>query len=92
MVFKLMPILHSDKPFEESGRVFIIFKTCGYCNHGFHCIDVVVTTCKHTFHPFCLDAMLKDFNKCGVWNVKVHLNWWKSWGFQKLDVELMELR
>jgi hypothetical protein len=33
-------------------------KVCGFCAQGFHCLDVVITSCKHTFHPFCLIEVL----------------------------------
>jgi hypothetical protein len=54
MIFKLKPIVHYKDIMEDGGRSFAIVKPCGYCNQGFHCMDVVVTSCKHTFHPFCL--------------------------------------
>jgi hypothetical protein len=63
MIFKPKPIMNSEKIVEENGRAFIIIKPYGFCNEGFHCMDVVVTSCKHTFHPLCLGAMLKDSNK-----------------------------
>jgi hypothetical protein len=54
-------------------------------------MDVIITSCKHIFHPFYLGAMLKESNKCCVCNVKLHPNWWTSWGFWELDDELLEL-
>lgn len=83
MMFKPKQIMHFDNPWEE-GRTFIIFKLCGYYNERFHCIDVDVTSCKYTFHPFCLVVMLKHSNECCIYNVKLHLNWWTSWHFENL--------
>jgi hypothetical protein len=54
-------------------------------------MDVAITSCKHTFHPFYLGATLKESNKCYVCNVKLHFNWWTSWGFRELDDKLLEL-
>jgi hypothetical protein len=54
-------------------------------------MDDVITSCKHTFHPFCLSAMLKYLNKCCVCNVTLHPNWWTSWGFRELDEKLTKL-
>jgi hypothetical protein len=51
MSFKPKPIMHYEDV-EESGKAFIIVKPCGFCNQGFHCMDVVIISCKHTFHPF----------------------------------------
>ncbi len=73
MIFKPKPILHFEETAKKNGRAFIIVKSCGFCNEGFHCMDVVVTSYRHTFHPFCLGAMLKDSNKCYVCNVRFHL-------------------
>jgi hypothetical protein len=82
MTFKPKPILQFEEPMDEENRkVVIIVKPCGLCNHTFHCMDVVVTPCKHTFHPFCLGVMLKKSSKCIVCNVKFRPNWWTSWGF-----------
>jgi hypothetical protein len=91
MTFKPKPIMHIDEPQEDSGRTFVIMKPCGICNQGFHCMGVVITFCKHTFHPFCLGVMLKESNKCCVCNVRLHLDWWTSWGFQETNEELIEL-
>jgi hypothetical protein len=59
MTFKPKPIMHFEKSVDDNGRTFIIVKPCGFCNNGSHCMDVVVVSCKHTFHPFCLGVMLK---------------------------------
>ncbi len=90
MMFRPKPIMLFDNPCEE-GRTFIIFKPCGYCHERFHCIDVTVTSCKHTFHPFCLGVMLKHSNKCCICNVKFHPDQWTSWGFVEFDEDLVEL-
>jgi hypothetical protein len=61
--FSSQPIFHLDVPLEDSGRNVIVVKACGYYNQWYHCGDVALPTCKHTFHPLCLVAMLKDSNK-----------------------------
>jgi hypothetical protein len=81
MDFKLKPNLHFEDVLEDSGKTFVIVKPCEFCNHGFHSMDVAIKSCIHTFYPFCLGAMLKESNKCYVCNVKLHPNWWPSWGF-----------
>jgi hypothetical protein len=50
-----------------------------------------MTSYKHTFHPFCLGAMLYNSNKCCVCKQKLHLNWWASWGIRELDEDMQEL-
>jgi hypothetical protein len=91
MAFKPKPIVHFEEPSKDSGRTFVIMKPCRFCNQGFHYMDVAITFCKHTFHPFCLGVVLKESNKCCVCNVTFHLDWWTSWGFWELDEELCEL-
>ncbi len=73
MAFKPKPNLHFKDVLEDSSKTFVIVKPCGFCNQGFHCMDVAITSCKHTFHPFYLGAMLKESNKCCVCNVKLIL-------------------
>ncbi len=53
-------------------------------------MDVNVS-CKHIFHPFCIGVMLKDSNKCCVCNVKLHPDWWTSWGIRELVEDPVEL-
>jgi hypothetical protein len=72
------PILHLAKPTNDSARTFIIINACGYYNQWFHCDDIVVTSYRHTFHPFCFEAMLKDSIKCCVCKQKLHPHWWVS--------------
>jgi hypothetical protein len=60
MTFKPKPIMHFEEFVDDNGKTFLIVKPCGFCNNGFHCMDVVVTSCKHKFHPFCLGVMLKE--------------------------------
>ncbi len=50
----------------HDGHNVIVIKAHGYCNQWYHCGDVALPTCKHTFHPLCLVAMLKDSNKCKI--------------------------
>jgi hypothetical protein len=82
------PILHPDKQLKEDGRNIIITKLCGYYNQWCYCVDIVITSCKHTFHPFCLVAMLENSNKYYVCEQKSHPDWWHSWGFRPLDEDL----
>ncbi len=64
--FWSQPIFHLYVPPEDSGCNVIVVKACGYYNQWYHCGDVTLPTCKNTFHPLCLVAMLKDSNKCKI--------------------------
>jgi hypothetical protein len=50
-----------------------------------------MTSCKHTFHPFYLGAMLQNSNKCCVCKQKLHLTRWANWGIRELDEDMQEL-
>ncbi len=80
MSFQPNPIIPPEKPTNDGRRFVIIVQPCGYCNQWFHCFDIAITSCKHTFHPFCFCAMLQNSNKCCVCKQKLHPNWWSSWG------------
>jgi hypothetical protein len=69
-------------------ETYILVKPYGFCNRGYHCHDIVVASCKHTFHPFCLGELLRVNNKCFVCAQVFHLDWWHSWGFQEEDVDM----
>ncbi len=83
--------MHPKKPKSDGGINVVVIKPCGYCNQNYHCVDIVITSYKHTFHPFCLGAMLHNSNKCGVCKQKMHPDWWFSWGICEQDKEMMEL-
>jgi hypothetical protein len=40
-----------------------------------------MTSCKHTYHPFCLGEMLRNENKCMVCGEVLHLKWWTTFKF-----------
>jgi hypothetical protein len=58
MTFSPSPIFHPKKLADDHGRPVIIVQPCGSYNQSYHCDDIAVTSCKHTFHPFYLGAML----------------------------------
>lgn len=92
MCFWPIPIMHPMKPiYDEGARTFVIIKPCGYCNQYFHCHDVAMTGCKHTFHPFCLCVMLKNSNNYCVCKQKLHLNWWSNWEICETNEEMKKL-
>jgi hypothetical protein len=58
---------------------FIVVKPCGFCNKSYHCYDVTITYCKHTYHPSYLVEVQKDSNKCLICDELLHHDWWISW-------------
>lgn len=89
MSFWPKPIIHPERPSADETTV-IILRPCGFCNGSFHCYDIVVTSCKHTFHPFCLGAMLADSQKCCVCDTSLHPDWWRSFGLRSAFDEMAE--
>jgi hypothetical protein len=79
------PILHPSV--FGTLRTYILMKFCGFCVQVVHCPNVVLTSCKHTFHPFSLIEVLWDNNKCTCGQV-MHLDWWQSFGYGAEDGEL----
>jgi hypothetical protein len=67
---------------------YIVIRPCGYCNRGFHCSDIAMTSYKHTFHLFCLSEIVRTSNKSLICNELFNLNWWRSWGFRGEDEEI----
>jgi hypothetical protein len=72
MSFWPTPILHPNRP-PCDGPNMIIIKGCGLCGQWYHCFDVVVTFCLHTYHLACLRDH-KTHNKCKVCNQRFHPN------------------
>lgn len=66
-------------------------KPYGFCKKCYHCWDVTITLCKHRYHPFCLDELVKQQNRCLVCEQVFHPNWWCSWGFGDEDDEVRSL-
>jgi hypothetical protein len=65
------PIVH---PIMNDDSTYITMKPCGFCNRSYHCYDVAMTSCKHTFHLICLGEMLKISNKCSICAQGLHLD------------------
>jgi hypothetical protein len=42
-------ILHPDRLIND-GTNMIIIEACGLCGQWYHCVDIFVTSCLHTFH------------------------------------------
>ena len=68
-----------------------MIKSYGYCDYVFQFNDIVVTSCRYVFHPFCLGIMIKSSNKCLVCKENLHPNWWSFWGFGEQNHRLTKL-
>ncbi len=72
-------------------KTYILVKPCGFCNRRYHCRDIAIASCKHTFHPFCLREFHRASNKCCIYAQVFHPYWWCSWDFQDEDEDVKKL-
>jgi hypothetical protein len=75
--FWLQPLLHPSPPIVDDdhiGLCYILLQPYGFCKRWFPSFDVVVASCKHTYHPFCRAQLCKDDNKCCVCKKLFHLD------------------
>jgi hypothetical protein len=73
------PIIHPR--LNNKFEMYILDNACRFCNRGYYCHDIAIAFYKHTFHPFCLEELLRVINKCSICARVFHLDWWHSWGF-----------
>jgi hypothetical protein len=82
------PTMHPLCPLNDDVVTHIQVRPCGFCKQWYHCSDIVVTSCKHTFHPFCLAASLRNSNVCSTCGQILHPDWWTSFGFRAQDDDI----
>jgi len=69
------PIIHPNAHVNFHSPTFSAIKRCGFCFQGFHCNDIIVTSCKYMYHPFCLGELVRVTNKCSISEQYFHPNW-----------------
>jgi hypothetical protein len=82
------PTMHPSSPLNDDVVSQIQIRPCGYCKQWYHCFDIVVTSCKHTFHPFCLATSLQKDNNYSICGQILHPEWWTSFRFRAQDEEM----
>lgn len=53
------PFLHSAMPIDSNVHTIILVSPCSFCKRSFNFYDIVVTSCKHVYHPLCLGEVIK---------------------------------
>jgi hypothetical protein len=91
LTFWPKPMVQMEKGSSNLVRTIIAIKYCGFCDSVFELNDIAVTSCRHTYHPFCLGIMVKSSYKCRVCDEDLHPNWWTSWGFREIPEKLLQL-
>ncbi len=63
---------------------------CVICNCPFPLFDIIVCSCQHLYHPWCVAIWFKIINSCRNEECisVLHLEWLKSFGFASLIAEL----
>jgi hypothetical protein len=78
---------------EKHDRNVILIKTCPICFKWFTTNDIVVASCGHMYHPFCLFTHLQTLITCVVEFCPDHVfhpDWWWSMGINILLEEQMQ--
>lgn len=82
------PILHPHTPEDEGGSFHL--EPCSFCNRWYNSFDVVMTSCKHFYHPFCIAKLVDTQNFCVTCEMPFHPAWRKSFGFRELQSDLQD--
>ena len=56
------PTIHPHMPEDEEGSFHL--DPCSFCNRWYNSFDVVMTSCKHFYHPFCITKLVDTQNCC----------------------------
>ena len=73
--------IQRPKEFEKNNLVYV--EDCPLCGESFHCNDIVVSSCGHTYHPFCMSSHSLKSNKyiADFCNEHFDPSWRLSFGF-----------
>ena len=80
------PTLHPHMLEEEGGSFNL--EPCSFCNRWYNSFDVVMTSCKHFYHPFCITKLADTQNFCVTYEKPFHPAWQKSFRFRELQSDL----
>ena len=84
---KPRPISHSDVPNDITN---LELHPCSFCNKFFTACDIIVASCRHMYHPFCIASLCAKKNRCVTCGELFHPGWWRSFGFKDLDAKLQD--
>lgn len=84
------PVLHPHMLEDSISSGQLEVQPCSYCNRYFTANDIVIASCMHFYHPFCIAKVCAIKNRCVTCGEIFHPGWWRSFGFRDLDAELEE--
>ena len=75
-----------QRPKDSDKNTLVYVENCPLCGEGFHCNDIVVSSCGHTYHPFCMNNHSSKSNRCiaEFCDEDFDPNWCLSFGFAEL--------
>ena len=74
------PCLHLEVP--EDGVGVFELEACSFCNRWYTAFDIVMASCKHLYHPFCVAKLVETQNSCVICKEHFHPAWLRSFGFR----------
>ena len=77
------PCLHPHEVEEAAGPFML--EPCAVCNRWYNSYDVVMASCRHLYHPFCITKLVESQNSCVTCNEVFAPSWWASFGFQNMQ-------
>lgn len=80
------PAVHPHMPENEEDSFQL--DPCSFCNRWYNSFDLVMTSCKHFYHPFCITKLLDTQNSCVTCEEPFHPAWRKSFGFRELQSDV----
>lgn len=81
------PLPHGNNEWDNT---ILELQPCSFCNGRFSFFDIIVASCRHLYHPFCIASLCGKQNRCVTCGELFHRSWWPSFGFKNLEVELPE--
>ena len=77
---------------QEPRADFLKITTCVLCKCSFPHSDIIVTSCRHLYHPWCAAIHFRHHSTCidGTCGARLSPEWCLSFGFREFDQEMNE--
>lgn len=72
--------------------MFIRVTVCSLCSFPFPQSDIIVSSCRHLYHPFCASVLFVNSSKCTAMGCKSlsHPEWHRSFGWGEPSPDLVQ--
>jgi hypothetical protein len=84
------PILYPATGYEEDGFAVKI-TVCVKCHSGFRFSDIILSSYRHAYHPWCASVHFRNSNTCtyDLCKSMSGSEWAKSFGFKEFDADMV---